>query len=71
VINNMPDQPFDDDTYAWRLGESHWYFLTDLFLEQLKWAYYYRKFNLPRPLGPRLFADGRVESPTVQDIAST
>jgi hypothetical protein len=67
----MAEEPFDTDTHTWKLGEGHWFFLTGVLLEELKRAYYYRKFNLPRPLGPRLMPDGSVEMFTVRDTSAT
>jgi hypothetical protein len=67
----MPEDPFDQHYCTLELDEAQNHFLIDLLFDQLRWAYYYRKFKVPRPRGPRRFPTGKVDSYTIQDTDAT
>ena len=58
---SMPEDAFDEQTYTWQLDGEKWLLLTELLEEELKWAYYYRRFKLPVPLPPEVLPNGQVQ----------
>jgi hypothetical protein len=55
------DDPSDGYAMIWKLDGDKWLLLTEVLEDQLKWAYYYRKFKLPVPLPPEVLPNGQVQ----------